>query len=107
VSENIQCDNPVESTGPDLQRRPFHQLKQVTVRPATLKRGTGWCLCPYAFDRHRSAVMSRNDWLELVQLAEILCPHALLDLPLLVDMEAYGLLLWLRGTARGQSGVQA
>jgi hypothetical protein len=40
--------------------------------------------------------MSRNDWLELIQLAEALCPPLLLDLPLMLETDARGILLWLR-----------
>jgi hypothetical protein len=40
--------------------------------------------------------MSRNDWLELVQLAEALCPPLLLDLHLILEADARGILLWLR-----------
>jgi hypothetical protein len=49
--------------------------------------------------------MSRNEWLELVQLAEILCPMVLLDLPVLMELEAYGLLLWLRRKPRAVVGA--
>jgi hypothetical protein len=41
-------------------------------------------------------MMTRNDWLELVQLAEALCPAVLLDLPLILETDARGILLWLR-----------
>jgi hypothetical protein len=43
--------------------------------------------------------MSRADWLELVQLAEVFCPAVLLDLPSLLETDARGVLFWLRGTA--------
>ena len=46
--------------------------------------------------------MSRNDWLELVQLAEAQCPVIVVDLPLLSDADAAGVLRWLRRKARGE-----
>jgi hypothetical protein len=50
--------------------------------------------------------MSRNDWLELVVLAEALCPAVLLDLPYLLETDAYGALLWLRSKLQSEE-VQA
>jgi hypothetical protein len=44
--------------------------------------------------------MSQVDWLELVQLAEALCPAVLLDLPLLLEGDAHGVLVWLRAKAK-------
>jgi hypothetical protein len=43
--------------------------------------------------------MSRYDWLELVQLAEAVCPAVLLDLPLMLETDARGILVWLRSKA--------
>ena len=72
------------------------------------------CQCPscgenfystYTFDRHRIDQFGVNEWLELVQLAEILCPLVMLDLPVLMELEAYGLLLWLR--SRAQESLEA
>jgi len=40
--------------------------------------------------------MTVSNWLELVQLAELLCPVILMDLPLMLEADAYGTLLWLR-----------
>ena len=43
--------------------------------------------------------MGRQDWLELFQLAEVLCPTVLLDLRAMLEADAQGLLLWLRAKA--------
>lgn len=43
--------------------------------------------------------MSANDWNELSQLAERHCPQVLLDLPLLTESDALGVLRWLRRKA--------
>lgn len=44
--------------------------------------------------------MNHHDWLELVQLAEALCPAILLDLQHLTISDARDVLLWLRRKAR-------
>jgi hypothetical protein len=43
--------------------------------------------------------MTRSDWLELVQLAQVLCPPVLQDLHLIVETDARGILAWLRARA--------
>jgi hypothetical protein len=44
--------------------------------------------------------VSNNDWVELIQLAELSCRAVLLDLPLMTATDARGTLLWLRGKAK-------
>jgi hypothetical protein len=43
--------------------------------------------------------MTTSNWLELVQLAEAICPAVLLDLPSMTICDARGALLWLRRQA--------
>lgn len=40
--------------------------------------------------------MTRQEWFELVQLAEAICPAVLMDLPVLLETDARGILCWLR-----------
>jgi hypothetical protein len=41
--------------------------------------------------------MNPSLWLELCELAERYASDALLDIPVITDTDAHGLLLWLRG----------
>lgn len=50
--------------------------------------------------RQVGAIMSASNWLELVQLAEVLCPAVLMDLPSMTIGDARGVLLWLRSQAK-------
>jgi hypothetical protein len=90
MSENTQRASPAESAGTER----FNELVGRERYRGVDQGASAQSECP------GGAVMSRNEWLELVQLAELLCPPVLIDLPVLMELEAFGLLLWLRSRAR-------
>jgi len=49
----------------------------------------------------RGTVVSTNEMLELVQLAEVLYPVILLDLPYMTEADLLGTLVWLRHKIKG------
>jgi hypothetical protein len=46
--------------------------------------------------------MSHDNWIELALLAELHCPQVLLDMPLLMETDARGVLCWLRAKAKAK-----